>query len=546
MNKIRTKNIICIFLLVVTFSVYSQVQHHDFINYDDNQYVTESSLIKTGLTKENIIRVFTNTHFGLWQPITSLSYMLDYQLYGLNPKGFHLTNLFFHMANSLLLFLVFFRMTGAIWQSAFVASMFAFHPLNVESVAWVSERKNVLSTLFWLLTIWAYLNYVEKPNFKTYSLVFLSFTFGLMSKPMVVTLPFVLLLLDYWPLRRLKFGYETGNNKTMAKKNAKRSEVFLLILEKFPLFLLAISFSLLTFYHVKTNFGFHLQLKARLINATVSYLAYLKKMIWPNELSLFYAHPSNTLPAWQGILCGMALVGITIISIKLIKKKPYFAVGWFWYLGTLLMVIGIFQAGAHGMADRYTYITLIGIFVVIAWGAPELISKWRYKEKLLSISAGMIIMALLFTTWNQVSYWKNSITVFKHAIKVTDKKLPNFSLAYNNLGMALYAEHKFKEAVNNFTIAIKLNPKHAYAHYNLGIALYNDGKNKEAISHYKTAIKLNPNFANAHYNLGIVLDQNGKLKEAIHHFRETVRIRPNLVAARDYLKLAKFKLKELQ
>jgi len=454
---------ICIFLMVATFCIYSQVQDHEFINFDDDIYVTESPLVQAGLTNENIIRVFTTTkhqgHDG-WIPITSISYMLDYQLYGLNPKGFLLTNLFFHIANSLLLFLILFRMTGAIWQSAFVAAMFAFHPLNVESVAWAAERKNVLSTLFLLLTMWAYINYIEKPTVKKYSLVFLFFTLGLMSKPMLVTLPFVLLLMDYWPLRRLKFEQERGGNEISEKNTARRSEVFRLVREKIPLFLLTTGLSIVTFIAEKStgamNYAENLTFSTRLTNAMVSYLEYLGKMVWPEKLAVFYSHPGYALAVWQGILCGMALVGITIISIRLIRKAPYFAVGWFWYLGTLVPVIGIVQVGGQAMADRYTYIPLIGIFIIVAWGVPELMSKWRYKEKVLSISVGIIIFTLLITTWRQVSHWKNSITIFKHAIRVTDKKYPNLALIHNNLGIALRAEQKNEEAIAHYKMAIKL------------------------------------------------------------------------------------------
>ena len=542
MNDTLAKVVICIFLAIATFSIYSQIHDHDFINFDDNHNVTESSLVQAGLTNDSIIRVFTNKHFVLWSPITSLSFMLDYQLYGLNPKGFLLTNLFFHIANSLLLFLVLFRMTGAIWQSAFVAAIFAFHPLNVESVAWVSERKNVLSTFFLLLTIWSYINYCEKPTVKTYSLVFLFFTLGLMSKAMLITLPFVLLLLDYWPLKRLKFGQEIDSKEILVKNTPKKSEAFRLVLEKIPLFLLTMGFTWLTF----TSFDYYLQLQTRLTNAMVSYLEYLGKMMWPSRLSIFYAHPGNTLPVWQGILCGMILIGITIISIKFIRKAPYFAVGWFWYLGTMVPVIGIFQANASAMADHYAYITLIGIFIIIAWGLPELISKWCYKDKVLSVSAGIIIIALLITTWKQVGYWKNSITVFKHAIRVTDKKLPDFSLVYNNLGIALYAAGKNEEAISNYKMAINLKPANAKAHYNLGIALFAKKKIEKVIYHYKIATRINPDFAYAHYNLGLVLFQKGELKEAVHHFRETLRLRPDLIAAHDYLEFAKVRLQEFK
>jgi len=344
------KTAICIFLAVATFSVYLQVKDHEFIDYDDKALISQNWNIKSGLSKESVIWAFTTFATGNWSPVTWFSYMLDYQLYGSHAKGYLLTNLFFHIANSLLLFLVLFRMTGAIWQSAFVAAMFAFHPLNVESVAWAAERKNVLSTLFWLMTMWAYIHYAEKPTVKRYGLVFLFFTLGLMSKPMLVTLPFALLLLDYWPLRRLKFEQERGGNETSEKNTAKRSEVFRLVLEKIPLFLLSVVFSIINFIAAtKSLQAFSVPLKERIIHSLITYLAYLQKMFWPSKLSSFYPYPENALSVTQGIFCGMVLVGITFISIKLIRKAPYFAVGWFWYLGTLVPVIGIFVQARTGI-----------------------------------------------------------------------------------------------------------------------------------------------------------------------------------------------------
>jgi len=526
---------ICIFLMVATFCIYSQVQDHEFINFDDDQYVTKNSIIQAGLTAESIIRVFTNVHFSLWIPITSLSYIIDYEIYGLNPKGYLLTNLFFHIANSLLLFLILFRMTGAIWQSAFVAAMFAFHPLNVESVAWIAERKNVLSTLFWLLTMWAYIRYAEKSTVKRYSLVFLLFTLGLMSKPMLVTLPFVLLLLDFWPLRRLKFEQERDGKKITEKYRGKKSETLRLLLEKIPLFLLTAGLSIVTFIAQKSAGAMidkgSLAFSTRLNNAIVSYLDYLGKMIWPEKLAVLYPHPENALPVWKVIFCGMALVGITIISIRLIRKAPYFAVGWFWYLGTLVPVIGIVQVGGQAMADRYTYIPLIGIFIIVAWGVPELISKWRYKEKVLSVSAGILIPTLMVMTWTQVGHWKNSITIFKHAIRVTDKTYPTFAPAHNNLGVALVAEQKNEEAISHYKMAIKINPDNAKAHNNLGAALLTERKIEEAISHYKMAIKINPDFAKAYSNLGIALVAEGKIEEAISHYKMAIKINPDYANA---------------
>jgi Flp pilus assembly protein TadD len=281
----------------------------------------------------------------------------------------------------------------------------------------------------------------------------------------------------------------------------------------------------------------------------VSYLDYLGKMIWPEKLGMFYPHPGNTLTVWEGILCGMVLMSITIISIRLIRKAPYFVVGWFWYLGTLLPVIGIVQVGGQSMADRYTYVPLIGIFIIIAWGVPELISKWHFKEKVLSVSAGIIIFALMITTWEQVSHWKNSITLFKHAIRIADKKYPNLAIIHNNLGTALFDNRKIEEAISHYKTAIKLNPNYtadikypnlAITHYNLGIALFADRKNGEAISHYKTAIKFNPKYTKAYFELGIALFADRKIEEAISSFKMAINLRPNFTKAHYNLGIALF------
>jgi len=505
---------ICIFLMVATFCIYSQIQDHEFINFDDDKYITNNLNVQAGLTIESIKWAFTPSHTSYWHPMTWLSHMLDYQLYGLHPKGHYLTNLFLHISSVLILFIVLLRMTGALWKSGFVAAMFALHPLNVESVAWIAERKNVLSTLFWLLTMWAYIHYAAKPTIKRYGLVFLFFTLGLMSKAMLVTLPFVLLLLDYWPLRRLKFEQERGGNETSEKNTARRSEVFRLVLEKIPLFLLTTGLSIVTFIATKSlgAIAENVTFSTRLTNATVSNLEYLEKMIWPEKLAIFYAHPGNTLAVWKGILCGMALVGITIISIRLIKKAPYFSVGWFWYLGTLVPVIGMVQVGVQAMADRYAYVALIGIFIIVAWGVPELISKWRYKEKVLSAVAGIIIFTLLITTWRQVSHWKNSITIFKHAIRVTDKKYPNTARIHNNLGIALFAEQKNEEAISHLKMAIKLNPDFAEAYNNLGTVLFNAKMTEEAINSFKEAIRIRPGFTAAQKNLETALLRSKELE----------------------------------
>ena len=521
------KVVICVFLLVTTFAVYSQVQNHEFINYDDPDYVTKNLQVKKGLTGESVVWAFTSFNHANWFPITWLSHMLDYQLYGSNPKGHHLTSLLFHIANVLLLFLVLLRMTGALWKSGMVAALFAIHPFNVESVAWVSERKNVLSTFFWLLTMWAYLRYAGKTSLKGYSLVVLFFVLGLMSKPMLVTLPFVLLMMDYWPLRRLKLG---NNNETTEQTDSQTS-LPCLIKEKIPLFLLTAVSCTMTL--IVQKLGGALQgmevfsQSARLTNAMVSYVVYLKKTVWPEGLAVLYPHPGNALEVWKGVLCAIALVAISAVAIKFIRKAPYFAFGWFWYLGTLAPVIGVVQVGGQAMADRYAYVPLIGIFIIIAWGVPELLAKWRHRNKVLVALAGIYIPALMVMTWSQVSHWKNSITIFKHAISVTDKVYPNFALAHANLGSALSAERKTEDAIFHFTKAIKLEPNFTLAHNNLGNALSDAGKTEEAISHYKLAIKLKPGYAAAHNNLGIALSNSRKIDEAISHYKMAIKFKPN-------------------
>ena len=327
---------ICILLVAATLAVYWPTQDHEFINYDDKEYITENWNVKSKLSQKSIAWAFTTSHAANWHPVTWLSHIVDYQFYRSNPKGHHLTNLFFHIANALLLFLILFRITGASWQSGFVATLFALHPFNVESVAWVAERKSVLSTFFWFLTMWAYIHYAKKPGIKRYGLVALFFALGLMSKPMLVTLPLVLLMMDYWPLRRLKFENDEGHNEVTEKYSDKKMDFWHLVWEKIPLFLLTTVSSIVTVVVQKSGGAVQnmeaYSLSARITNAMVSYIVYLKKAVWPKELALFYPHPGNSLAIWKGILCGMVLVGISAIAIKFIRKAPYFAFGWFWYL----------------------------------------------------------------------------------------------------------------------------------------------------------------------------------------------------------------------
>ena len=563
-------------LAMTTFAVYSQVQDHDFLGYDDPDYVTNNGDVQAGLTIESAYWAFTTPHSANWHPMTWLSHMLDYELYGPHPKGHHLTNVFFHITNAILLFMVFLRMTGALWKSIFVAALFALHPLNIESVAWVSQRKSVLSTFFWFLTIWAYIRYSEKPTVMKFGLVALVLALGLMSKPMLVTLPFVLLLLDYWPLGRWKPGKQVEIEQTDSQTSISR-----LIWEKVPLFALVVGSSITTLIVQKMDGALQstefIPMHERITNALVSYLLYLKKMIWPSDLSVFYAHPENELLAWKGHLSAALLIILTAWIIRLARSLPYLAVGWFWYLGTLVPVIGIVQVGAQAMADRYAYVPLIGIFIIVAWGLPELVARWSHKSKVLALLAAIYIPVLMATTWNQVSHWKNSITLFKHAIIVTDKEYPGFALAYGNLGSALYNEQRTEEAISHFKKAIKLNPDYAEPYNHFGIVLFNEQKIEEAISYFKRAIrlkpdlvdaynnlgsalfvekrfeeavfyytiaiKMNPDFALAHNNLGLALAAERKMEEAIFHFKKAVKIKPDYIDAQNNLKIASRRLR---
>ena len=557
---LRREGVVCLFLVLTVLAVYWQVGNHEFVNYDDDQYVTENQHVQAGLTLKSITWAFTSTHASNWHPLTWLSHMLDCQIYGLNPRGHHFTSVFFHILNSILLFLVFKRMTGAFWKSAFVAALFALHPLHVESVAWVAERKDVLSTFFWMLTMGAYILYVENPGIKKYLLTALFFALGLMAKPMLITLPFVLLLLDYWPLSRFQVknldtvqhseGKPQKDTKSKKRKSRKRSAknaaqakkivksayqwslAYPLVWEKIPLFVLAAVSSIVTLFAQQRAVGSleAFPITARIFNAFVSYISYIVKMILPHNLAVLYPHPGMP-PVWQISGACLLLIFISFMAVKTVRRYPYFAVGWLWYLGTLVPVIGLVQVGSQAMADRYTYIPLTGIFIIIAWGIPGLIAGWQYKKEGLAGVSATLLSILMVITWFQLRHWNNTITLFKHAINVT----VNNSVAYNNLGNALKNQGKIPEAIKHYTEALRIRPNYAKAHNNLGNALKNQGKIPEAISHYYEALRINPDYAFAHYNLGNALKNQGKIPEAIKHYTEALRIRPNYAKAHNNL-----------
>jgi predicted negative regulator of RcsB-dependent stress response len=532
---------IALLLIVVTLMAYWGVQNHEFINYDDGVYVTENYRVQAGLTIKSVIWAFTSTHASNWHPLTWLSHMLDCQLFGLNPGNHHLTSLLLHIANALMLFLVFKRMTGSVWKSSFVAALFALHPLHVESVAWVAERKDVLSTFFWILTTWAYVYYAKRPNLNRYLLVLLSFSSGLMSKPMLVTLPFVLLLLDDWPLGRLRVG-QSGcdfNSQMMHSLNFRKpqSVVSRLVLEKVPLFGLAAASSVLTFFAQQQGGAVRslevFPIETRISNALVSCVGYIGKMLWPYRLALSYPYP-ETLPIWQVAGAGLFLVSVSILVIHYGKRHPYLRVGWLWYLGTLVPVIGLVQIGSQAMADRYTYIPLMGLFIMIAWGIPDILAGWRYRRILFVISAAVLFSSFIMITRDQVRHWCNSITLFKHTLNVT----ANNYTAYYQLGLALSCQGRFQEAIPILSAALKLKPNHAEIYNNLGVTLAQHGKTQEAIAYFSRALRIRADYAEGHSNLGAVLLQQGKIQEAIEHFTEAVRIKPNFPVAHFFLGLA--------
>ena len=501
---------IYLILALATLAVYWQVHNFEFTNYDDDEYVNKNKHIITGLTRENIIWVFTSQHGGNWHPLTGLSHILDSQLFGRNAGLHHIVNVLFHIANTLLLFTVLKQMTGAAGKSAFVAALFALHPLHTESVAWISERKDVLSTFFWILTIAAYFRYAKNPRLNWYLLTLLLFVCGLMSKPMVVTLPFVLLLLDYWPLERFEI------------KNLHR-----LIAEKIPFFVLSAASSIVTFF-VQRSAGAVRKIDAiplisRIENTFISYVTYIGKMIWPANLAVFYPHPETRLQTWPAIGAAILLIGITICVMLFSKRYKYLFTGWFWYLGTLVPVIGLVQVGDQAMADRYTYIPLIGLFIIIAWGADDLLASWRHREVILKISSIAVLAILSVCTYFQIGYWRNSITLLEHALKVTKDNY----VAHYYLTGPLADAGKPTEAIEHFKETLRIKPDEPIVHKNMAMALARMGNLTEAVEHLNKALKLDPNFAEAHSSFGYVLNRQGKFDEAAEHFTQALSQKSN-------------------
>jgi len=621
---------------LITLVIFSPVARNEFVNYDDSEYLSANPHVQ-GLIWKNVVWAFTSGHSSNWHPLTWLSHMVDWQLFGQRAAAHHLVSVGFHTANSILLFLLLRGLTGAQWRSAFVAALFAWHPLHVESVAWASERKDVLSAFFFFLTLMAYERYAKcssrgeeapsneaiRPGVdqslpmndsgefigimpfrhgvrilltsaatkKWYLLALVFFALGLMSKPMLVTVPFVLLLLDFWPLRRLLPAIQESSNPQIQQSRPRFGFV---ILEKIPFFVLSVVSCIVTF-EVQRKGGAvstSISMGARVANALVAYVRYLGDCFWPRRLSVLYPHPGHW-PAWEVGGAAVVLIAISVWVALSWRKRPYLAVGWCWFLGMLVPAIGLVQVGVQSMADRYTYLPLIGLFMIVAWGVAEIVEQRGALEKsgpevkpqrrdehreeapaveagatgvgALAMGAAGILFACAILTVKQVGYWQNSETLFRHAVQVTSSNYlaynnlgfylsgkgqtaaamenylkaleinPAYEDAHNNIGFALAGRKRYAEAISHYEAALRIRPNHVEVHNNLGNALADTGQIDQAIEHYFIVLKQNPDHADAHNNLGIALAMKGRFDEAIEHFHAALRLKPDYASAHSNL-----------
>ena len=517
---VKNKYFIIILIACVTFFSFLPILNNDFINYDDPAYVTKNVHVQSGLSFETVKWAFNSTIESNWHPLTWISHALDTSLFGLNPMYHHVMNLFIHILSSIALFVIFNRMTKNIWGSAFVAIVFAIHPLHVESVAWIAERKDVLSGFFWILTIGFYSYYCKSPTISRYLLTLLCFVLGLLAKPMLVTLPFVLILLDYWPLKRLELSYYGLNDKKKKEGISLKSS----IKEKIPFFILSLVSSYIT-YIVQQKGGSmadvdSLSFSVRISNAVVSYVMYIWKSLVPANLSIFYPHPGNTISALEIIFALGILIFISILFYHLRIKHPYLPAGWLWYLGTLVPVIGIVQVGLQAMADRYMYLPIIGLAIIIAWGYLYFIVRFRIPSAVTVGITTLVIILMVFTTRAQAIHWKNSFTLFTHALSVTK----NNHIAHTNLGVAFTDSGKYDEAVVHLKKALHLRPNEILIRSNLARALVGMGQLKEALEHYRFILpRVNPD-PQLRRRMGDVLADLNNPEEAISHYSEAVRL----------------------
>ena len=504
--SVRGTFLIGLFLAVSILAVFGQVSDHGFINFDDEDYVYDNPWVRSGLTVEGLRWALTAHFAGNWHPLTWISHMVDVSLFGVRPGPHHLVSVGIHLANALLLFFAFSTMTGRRWPSAAVAAMFTLHPLHVESVAWISERKDVLSAFFWMLTLLAYSRYADRPAIRRYLAVFFALAAGLMAKPMLVTLPAVLLLLDIWPLNRLvKHGWKWC------------------LLDKLPLIGLSVGSAVITLIAQKGG-GAVRSLEAlspwdRVGNAILAYAGYIAKMFRPTELAIFYPLRPEGITAVKVGGAALLIAGITVLVIVWGRSRPYLLIGWLWYLGTLVPVIGIIQVGSQAMADRYTYIPLIGLFIIIAWGLPDLLPMRQGYRMGIAGATAIGLILLMTMTYQQVGYWKNSATLFAHTLRVTR----NNALAHTHLGLALSQSGRLNAAIAEYRKALALSPTQPRIHNNLGVALYRSGNASAAVAHFRAALAIRPDFSDARHNLRRVMTGKDRLPEAPEEIRDQNR-----------------------
>lgn len=529
LNKHRNSILIFLFSIAI-FGIYLPALHNGFIvNFDDHAYVTGNPPVREGLTYGGAIWAFSTVHSYNWHPLTWVSHMLDVQIFGLNPLGHHLINILFHVANSLLLFGIFRKLTGAFWRSLLVAALFAFHPLHVESVAWIAERKDVLSTFFGFLAILAYADFVKSSKNSRYLLLLLFFVLSLMAKQMFVTFPFLLLLLDYWPLQRWNFNLPCSDLPTGKPESKSFTS---LILEKLPLFILAIGSSIITYFVQKKAGALNIDtpLTLNVGNAVISYVRYIAKMFWPHPLAAIYPFNPDQINYVNVVAAGVFILTVSYFALRQMKKRPYFLMGWLWYLGTLVPVIGFVRIGDHAYADRYTYIPLIGLFVILVWGSHELIQRLHLNKGVAVVLSITVLSVLSFMTLEQTKYWKNDFVLFEHAIEVTDSNAP----AHRRLGKAYGSIMEVEKSISEYKIARllhyqylrKVKPNDFEVHYMLGNSYLELQRYDEAICEYLFSLSLNDKSAKLYNNLGVAYYNTGNIREAKQAFIQASIIDP--------------------
>ncbi len=530
-QSLNERMLTCWLLALVTCVVFWRVLGNDFINFDDNSYVSQNRWVQDGLSSASIQAAFSKSFNGHWHPLTTLSYMVDTAIFGNGAGGYHLTNLLLHVANAILLFLILLRMTGAHFPSAAAAMLFAIHPLHVEPVAWIASRKDVLSTFFLLLTIAAYLWYGQRRSARRMGLVVVCMLLGLLSKAMLVTMPVLLLILDYWPLRRYETCWGEG-------RHARIRRVLSLVKEKLSLFAVSMIFAVITVATQATSGTMSkldsLSVGARIVNAVESYGVYLAKMVWPRGLAPFYPHDGDYslgLAFWFGVI---TLIAGTYISVRLFRRAPYLAMGWVWYVVSVLPVSGILQAGIQAYADRYTYVSLIGPFIAALWALDAIAARVAWGPGIFRVAAIAAGAVLCVVSWRQTAHWKNDETLFSHTLAVTE----NNYVAHMILGNAYYEHGRVDDAIGEYNKGLAIQPLDASTHAAIALALTKKGEMDTAITHYETALTLDPEHVTARANLGALLLSEGRMDHAVVQFKQTLEDQPDYVMALNGLGLA--------